>query len=181
MILLLIVATLFLVRGEQISVYRKDLADSHVLVMYVNKSDSMFINSSSSAIMLLLIIRTDSFLITVTSRGLPKRTGILKSSRTSSTLKSMGKMNLLSFIRRFLTIPFGMHLELSARSMFILIVSSFPIPRHLYIEKGMMLMLAPKSAKALLKSNLPIKQGRIKLPGYFSFRGSWLRRRADHL
>ncbi|GJX49951.1 hypothetical protein Tco_0276796 [Tanacetum coccineum] len=58
-----------------------------------------------------------------------------------------------------------MHLELSASSMFILIVSRFPIPRRLYIEKGMMLMLAPKSAKALLKSNLPIEQGRIKLLG----------------
>ncbi|GKA86267.1 hypothetical protein Tco_0807978 [Tanacetum coccineum] len=45
----------------------------------------------------------------------------------------------------------------------------------------MMLMLAPKSAKALLKSNLPIEQGRIKLPGSFSFRGSWLRRRVEHL
>ncbi|GJS53013.1 hypothetical protein Tco_0626375 [Tanacetum coccineum] len=74
-----------------------------------------------------------------------------------------------------------MHLELSASSMFILIVSSFPIPRHLYIEKGMMLELAPKSAKALLKSNLPIEQGRIKLPGSFSFDGSWLRKRAEHL
>ncbi|GJX55704.1 hypothetical protein Tco_0285601 [Tanacetum coccineum] len=74
-----------------------------------------------------------------------------------------------------------MHLELSASSMSILIVSSFPIPRRLYIEKGMMLMLAPKSAKALLKSNLPIEQGRIKLPGSFSFGGSWLRRRAEHL
>ncbi|GKE35068.1 hypothetical protein Tco_1454390, partial [Tanacetum coccineum] len=55
------------------------------------------------------------------------------------------------------------------------------MPRRLYIEKGMMLMLALKSAKALLKSNLPIEQGRIKLPGSFSFGGNWLRRRAEHL
>ncbi|GKB22989.1 hypothetical protein Tco_0862390 [Tanacetum coccineum] len=48
-------------------------------------------------------------------------------------------------------------------------IYSFPIPRRLYIEKGMMLILAPKSAKALLKSNLLIEQGRIKLPGSFSF------------
>ncbi|GKA49771.1 hypothetical protein Tco_0742844 [Tanacetum coccineum] len=74
-----------------------------------------------------------------------------------------------------------MHLELSASSMFILIVLSFPMPRRLYIEKGMMLMLAPNSGKALLKSNLLIEQGRIKLPRSFSFGGSWLRKRVEHL
>ncbi|GJT07538.1 hypothetical protein Tco_0842000 [Tanacetum coccineum] len=46
---------------------------------------------------------------------------------------------------------------------------------------SLMLTLAPKSAKALLKSNLPIEQGRIKLPRSFSFGGNWLRRRAEHL
>ncbi|GKB16035.1 hypothetical protein Tco_0849958, partial [Tanacetum coccineum] len=71
--------------------------------------------------------------------------------------------------------------ELSASSMFILIVSSFPIPSRLYIEKGMMLMLAPKSAKELLKSNLPIEQGRIKLPGSFFFGGSLFVRLPDFL
>ncbi|GJT12832.1 hypothetical protein Tco_0859874 [Tanacetum coccineum] len=55
-----------------------------------------------------------------------------------------------------------MHLELLASSLFILIVSRFPIPRRLYIEKGMMLMLAPKSAKAWLKSNLLIEQGYLQ-------------------
>ncbi|GKC94843.1 hypothetical protein Tco_1160285 [Tanacetum coccineum] len=45
----------------------------------------------------------------------------------------------------------------------------------------MMLMLAPKSAKALLKSNLLIEQGRIKLSGSVSFGGCWLRRRDEHL
>ncbi|GJV25658.1 hypothetical protein Tco_1378353 [Tanacetum coccineum] len=35
----------------------------------------------------------------------------------------------------------------------------------------MMIMLTPKSAKALLQSNLPIEQGRIKLRGSFSFGG----------
>ncbi|GKA91706.1 zf-CCHC domain-containing protein [Tanacetum coccineum] len=74
-----------------------------------------------------------------------------------------------------------MHLELLASSMFILIVSSFPMPRRLYIEKRMMLILAPKSAKALLKANHPIEQGRMKLPVSFYFGGSWLRRRAEHL
>ncbi|GKC54678.1 hypothetical protein Tco_1077423 [Tanacetum coccineum] len=117
----------------------------------------------------------------VVRKGLPKMTGLLKSSRMSSIIKSMGKINLSIFIRRFLTIPFGTHLELLASSLFILISSSFPIPRRLYIEKGTMLMLAPKSAKAFLKSNLPIEQGRIKLPGSFSFGGSWLRIRAEHL
>ncbi|GJY38479.1 hypothetical protein Tco_0424843 [Tanacetum coccineum] len=93
----------------------------------------------------------------VARRGLPRMTGILKSSIMSSMTKSIGRINLSIFMSRFLTIPFGMHLVSSAISITILIGSSFPIPKLLNIEKGIMLMLAPRSTKALLKSNLPIE------------------------
>ncbi|GJY95069.1 uncharacterized mitochondrial protein-like protein [Tanacetum coccineum] len=72
---------------------------------------------------------------------------------TSSSLKSM------------ITTPYSQEKEKKKKS-----ASTRFKTQH---EKGMMLMLAPKSAKALLKSNLLIEQGRIKLPRSFSFGGSW--------
>ncbi|GJX19558.1 hypothetical protein Tco_0222235 [Tanacetum coccineum] len=99
----------------------------------------------------------------------------------SKMTKSIGKINLSIFMSRFLTIPFGMHLVLSAISITILIGLSFPIPKHLNMKKGIMLMLDLRSTKALLKSNLPIEQGRIKLPRSFYFRGNRFWRRAEHL
>ena len=44
-----------------------------------------------------------------------------------------------------------------------------PNPRRLNMDKGMRLILAPKSHKSFSKMALPIVQGIVKLPGYFSF------------
>ncbi|GJR77956.1 hypothetical protein Tco_0090321 [Tanacetum coccineum] len=105
-------------------------------------------------------------------RGLPKIMGILKSSIISSMTKSTWKMNLYIFISRFFITPLRILFVLSAISITMFIGSSFPIPKRLYIENGIMLMLAPKSAKVLLKSNLPIEQGRMKQHGSSSLGGS---------
>ena len=44
-----------------------------------------------------------------------------------------------------------------------------PNPNHLKIVKGMRLILALKSHKALLNIEFPILHGTVKLPGSFSF------------
>ena len=47
-------------------------------------------------------------------------------------------------------------------------------PRRLNMDKGIRLILAPKSHKALSKMAFPMVQGIVKLLGSFSFCGSFL-------
>ncbi|GKF51509.1 hypothetical protein Tco_0147976 [Tanacetum coccineum] len=72
----------------------------------------------------------------------------------------------------FSTIPFGDCMGLLAISITILIGLRLPSPSRLNKEKCIILMLAPKSANALLTVVVPIVQGRMKLPGSFSLGGS---------
>ena len=48
------------------------------------------------------------------------------------------------------------------------------------MDKGMRLILAPRSHKALSKMDFLMVQGRVKLPGSFSFYCSFLLRMALH-
>nr|GEW65400.1 hypothetical protein [Tanacetum cinerariifolium] len=107
----------------------------------------------------------------VASKDLHKMMGILRSSTISRITKSTEKINLSIFMSKFSTIPLGVHLVLSAISITILIGLSFLMPKSLYIERVMTLMLAPKSANALLKSNFPMEQWRMKLLGSCSLGG----------
>ncbi|GJS26740.1 hypothetical protein Tco_0487360 [Tanacetum coccineum] len=59
-------------------------------------------------------------------------------------------------------------MDLSAISITILIGLGFPSLSRQNKEKGIILMLAPKSANALLTVVVSIVQGRMKLPGSFS-------------
>ena len=49
-----------------------------------------------------------------------------------------------------------------------------PNPRRLNMDKGMRLILAPKSHKSLSKMVFLMVQGNVKLPRSFSFCGSFL-------
>ena len=49
-----------------------------------------------------------------------------------------------------------------------------PNPRYLNMDKGMRLILASKSHKALSKMAFPMLEGIVKLSGSFSFCGSFL-------
>ncbi|GJS98497.1 hypothetical protein Tco_0819667, partial [Tanacetum coccineum] len=89
-------------------------------------------------------------------------------------------MNLSIFTKTFSTIPLGDYIDMSAISITILISLGVPRPNRLNIENGMTLMLAPKSASALLTVVLPIIQGRIKPPGSFSFGRSSFCKTAEH-
>ena len=51
---------------------------------------------------------------------------------------------------------------------------------HLNMDNDMRFILAPKSHKALSKMEFPMVQGIVKLPGSFSFCGSFLSRMALH-
>ena len=55
-----------------------------------------------------------------------------------------------------------------------------PNPNRLNIDRGMRLILAPRSHKAFLKMEFPIVHGIVKLPGSFSFCGSFRYRMALH-
>ena len=55
-----------------------------------------------------------------------------------------------------------------------------PNPSRLKMDKGMRLILAPKSHRALLKTEFPISHGIAKLPGSFSLWGNFLRSIALH-
>ena len=55
-----------------------------------------------------------------------------------------------------------------------------PNPNCLNIDSGMRLILAPISHKAFSKMEFPIVHGMVKLPGYFSFYGSFRCRMVLH-
>ena len=55
-----------------------------------------------------------------------------------------------------------------------------PNPYRLNIDSGMRLILAPRSHKAFSKMEFPIVYGIVKLPGSFSFCGSFRYRMALH-
>ena len=55
-----------------------------------------------------------------------------------------------------------------------------PNPNRLNIDSGMSLILSPRSHKAFLKMEFPIVHGMVKLPGSFSFCGSFHCRMALH-
>ena len=55
-----------------------------------------------------------------------------------------------------------------------------PNPNRLNIDSGIRLMLAPRSHKAFSKMEFPIVHGMVKLPGSFSFCGSFRCKMALH-
>ena len=55
-----------------------------------------------------------------------------------------------------------------------------PNPNRMNIDSSMRLILAPRSHKAFSKMEFPIMHGMVKLPGSFSFYGSFRCRMALH-
>ena len=89
-------------------------------------------------------------------------------------MKSVGKMNLSTFTRTSSITPLGSFSDLSANWIVTVVGRASPNPSHLNMDKGMRLILAPRSHKALSKIEFPIVHGIVKLPGSFSFCGSFL-------
>ena len=92
----------------------------------------------------------------------------------SNTVKSAGKINLSTFTSTSSITPCGCFNDLSASYRVTVMGLASPNRSRLKIDKGMRLILAPKSHKALSKIEFPILHGIVKLPGSFSFCGSFL-------
>ncbi|GJU06943.1 hypothetical protein Tco_1123373 [Tanacetum coccineum] len=104
----------------------------------------------------------------------------LESSGISKIKKSIGRMNLSTFMSTFSMIPLRYWIDLSPSSKLIRVAFGSPSPTFSYIVYGIKLMLAPRSAKALSICNWPISQRIVKLPGSFSFDGSLFNNTDEH-
>ena len=99
----------------------------------------------------------------------PRMKGTSISSSISSITKSTGKVILSTYTSTFSTTPYG-HLINRSTSCKVILVRLTLMPLILFsIDKGIKLMLSPKSINAF---PIPILQGIVKPLGYLNFGGS---------
>ena len=110
----------------------------------------------------------------VARNGLPSIMGISLSSSISNTMKSAGKINLSTFTSTYSITPRGFFNDLSTNYRVTVVGLASPNPSPLKMDKGMRLILAPKSHRALSKIEFHILHGIVKLPESFSFCGNFL-------
>ena len=107
----------------------------------------------------------------------PKKGCYTNSSRTclsssiSITTKYIGKMNFLTLISTSSRMPSSWAKVMSAIYRVMAVGVSSPKLSILTIDKGIKLMLAPKSHSVFHISEFPILQGVVKLPGSCIFSG----------
>ena len=89
-------------------------------------------------------------------------------------MKSVGKMNLSTFTRKSSITPLGCFSDMSANWSVTVVGRASLNHSHLNMDKGMRLILPPKSHKALSKMEFLIVHRIVKLPGSFSFCCSFL-------
>ena len=100
--------------------------------------------------------------------------GISLSSSMSKTMKYVGKINLSTFTIKSSTTPLGCFNDLSTNWSVTVVGRASPSPNRQNMDNGMRFILSPKSHKALSKMEFPTVQVIVKLPGSFSFWGSFL-------
>ena len=100
--------------------------------------------------------------------------GISLSSSMSNTIESAQKINLSTFTSTSSITPRGCFNYLFASCRVTVVGLASPNLIRLKIDKGMRLILAPESHKALSKIEFPILHGIVKLLGSFSFYGRFL-------
>ena len=101
--------------------------------------------------------------------GVTSRTCL--SSSISIITKSTGKMNFPTLISTSSRMPSSRAKVMSAICRVMVVGVSFPKPSLLTTDKGIKLMLAPKSHSAFPISKFPILQGIMKLPRSYIFSG----------
>ena len=143
-------------------------------------SKTLNFTSSSCTLSFSSPLCTSIIALPVAKKGLPRIIGISLSSSMSNTMKSAGKMNLSTFTKTSSITPLGCFNDLSASWRVTVVGRASPNPKRLNMDKGIRLMLAPKSHSALSKIAFPIVHGIVKLPGSLSFCGSFLCRMALH-
>ena len=107
----------------------------------------------------------------IAKKGLPNSKGTWVSSSIFITTKSIGKINFPTLTSTSSRTPSGCAMDLSAIYSVIVVGVSSPKLSLCTTDKGIKLMLAPKSHKASLNSYFPMEQGMVKLHGSFIFAG----------
>ena len=97
--------------------------------------------------------------------------GTSLSASKSNTMKSTGKINLSTFTNTSSIFPSGYAWDLSASCKETVVGLHSPTPNYLNTDKGMRLMLAPRSQSALPLYLVLMEHGIVKLPGSFIFCG----------
>nr|GEV46633.1 hypothetical protein [Tanacetum cinerariifolium] len=115
----------------------------------------------------------------VLKTDLPKIKGTLGSASKSTTMKSVKKWNFPTLTNTSSTTPLGRVIDLSVSSRVIRVGVSSGSESFFQIDKGMGLMLAPKSARAWQPSIPGKSQGMRNLPGSLSFSGSFFKSIAE--
>ncbi|GJU11054.1 hypothetical protein Tco_1133450 [Tanacetum coccineum] len=100
----------------------------------------------------------------VARNGRPRMIGTNLSSSISKTMKSIRKMNLPTFTKRFSQTPMGYLTDRPASWILILVGLNLEIPNRWKRECGIRLILAPKSARAFFTARGPMRHGNVKLP-----------------
>jgi len=102
--------------------------------------------------------------LAIDMNGRPRMRGMSASSSISMTTKSAGNIRWLTFTKTSSITPYGLMMERSAnwRVMCVGIISVSP--SHWHIERGIKLILAPKSIRALPRATSPIEHGIVTTP-----------------
>ena len=109
----------------------------------------------------------------VSMNGCPKIKGISSSSSMSMITKSTRKVKWWTLTKTSSTTLYGLVMERFASWSVILVGSIFWFPILGHMEKGIKLMLAPKSIRAFPTNAFPIEYGMITLPGFLNLGGSY--------
>ena len=142
--------------------------------------NTLNLTSSSCTLSFSSPFYTSIIALPVSRNGLLSMMGISLSSSISNTMKSAGKINLSTFTSTSSITPRGCFNDLSSSCSVTVVGLASPKPNHLKMDKGIRLILAPKSHRALSKIEFPILQGIVKLHGSFSFYGNFLSSMALH-
>nr|GFC94328.1 hypothetical protein [Tanacetum cinerariifolium] len=115
----------------------------------------------------------------VLKNDLPKIRGTLGSASKLTTTKSVGKWNFPTLTNTSSVTPLGQAIDLSSSSRVIRVGVSSGSESFFQIDKGMRLMLAPKSARAWHTSIPRKSQGIRNLPGFPRFSESFFKSIAE--
>ena len=132
--------------------------EKQVLSLEVN-GESLYtlkVTCSSLILRIKLSLWTSIKVLAVAKNGLPKIRGTCWSSSISKITKSIGKMNLSTLTSKSSKTPLGYAMDLSANYNVTLDGVGSLSPNFCKIDKGIKLILAPKSHNALSKFMLPI-------------------------
>ena len=109
--------------------------------------------------------------LAVSMKGQPRIRGISVSSSMSIITKSIRKVDCFNFTRTSSTTPQGRVIKWFASCSVILIGTTFKFPSLLHIERGIKLMLAPRSMKVFPTEVVLVDHGIVALPGSLNFCG----------